>query len=391
MMLSALVDAGCPLDVVRDAARACGVTELSIDVEEVSRAGMRALHLRITEDAAAAIERDVGACLAAVAASGLPRRARDRASATLRRLGDTEARLHGGDPEHVHLHELSAADTLLDVAGVCAALEHLDVEEVRFGPLPAGQGTVQAMHGLIPIPAPVTLQLLADAGATLLPAEDGVEHVTPTAAALLTTLGTPGTRPIRLRAVGHGAGTRDDPRRPNILRCWLGDPATSGSNSDTDTTLPTFADRCIELRTNLDDATPAVVADVMQRLLDAGALDAWVVPVTMKKGRPGHVLHVLAQDGADQAIAALLLDIAPTLGVRRTEAPRMVAERDVVDFDSSYGPVRVKRKRLHGRVVDARPELDDCRAISDRTGAPLHQILDAVTAAARAALLEDRP
>jgi pyridinium-3,5-bisthiocarboxylic acid mononucleotide nickel chelatase len=385
MMLAALVDAGCPLDVVRDAVRACGVTELSVDAEEVRRAGLRALHLRITEDGAP-VERDLRACVAAVDASGLPPRVRERAIATLRRLGSVEARLHGGDPEHVHLHELSAADTLLDVAGVCAALEHLGVDDVRYGPLPAGQGTVATMHGLLPLPAPATLQMLTEAGASLLPAEDGVEHVTPTAAALLTTLGHPGFPPLRLRAVGHGAGTRDDPRRPNLTRCWLGDAVRDGSNTE-----PRFDDRCVELRTNLDDATPAVVADLLQRALDAGALDAWIVPVTMKKGRPGHVLHVLAPEGADAALAALLLDVAPTLGVRRTPAPRMVAERDVVDFESPLGRVHVKRKRLHGRVVDARPELDDCRAVADRTGMPLHQVVDTITAAARAALLEDRP
>ncbi len=386
MLLAALIDAGCPLDVVRDAARACGVTELSLDVEEVSRAGMRALHLRIDDDGSGP-ERDVQACLAAVEASGLPLRARQRALATLRRLGEVEAQLHGGDPAHVHLHELSAADTLLDVAGVCAALEHLDVAEVRFGPLPAGQGTVDTMHGLLPLPAPATLRMLSDAGATLLPAEDGIEHVTPTAAALLTTLGRPGAAPLRLRAVGHGAGTRDDPRRPNVTRCWLGDAVAPGSNSQAES----FSDAVVELRTNLDDATPAVVADLLQRALDAGALDAWVVAATMKKGRPGHVLHVLAAEGADAPLAAMLLESAPTLGVRRSAAPRMVADRDVVDFASPLGPVRVKRKRLHGRVVDARPEMDDCRALADRSGMPLHQVVDTVTAAARTAYLEDRP
>jgi len=384
MLLAALIDAGCPLDTVRDAARACGLHELSLDVEEVSRAGMRALHLRIDDDGSGG-ERTLRTCLAAVEASGLPPRVRERATAVLRRIGAVEAGLHGGDPDHVHLHELSAADTLLDVAGFCAALEHLGVDEVRYGPLPAGQGTVRTMHGLLPLPVPATMEMLTDAGATLLPAEDGIEHVTPTAAALLTTLGRPGAAPLRLRATGQGAGTRDNPRRPNLSRVWLGDPVSDGSNMTAE-----FSDRCVELRTNLDEATPAVVADLVQRVLDAGALDAWIVSATMKKGRPGHVLHVLVPDGADAAMAALLLEVAPTLGVRCGEAHRMVAEREVVEFESPFGTVRVKCKRLHGRAVDARPEMDDCRAIADRTGMPLHQVVDTVTAAARAALLEDR-
>jgi pyridinium-3,5-bisthiocarboxylic acid mononucleotide nickel chelatase len=383
MLVAALVDAGAPLQAVRDAVRACGVDEVTLDVAEVHRAGIRALHLRIG-DASPPVQRDVADCLAAVAASGLPPRVQQRAAATLRRLAAVEAQLHGEDPERVHLHELSAADTLVDVVGVCAALEHLDVDAVRYGPLPAGQGTVQTSHGALPLPAPATLRLLADAGATLLPATDGVEQVTPTAAALLTTLGLPGAAPLLLRSIGHGAGTRDDPRRPNIARCWLGDAV-----DDSHAAPPRFDDRCVELCTNLDDATPAVVADALQRCLDAGALDAWVVPAIMKKGRPGHVLHVLTTPGTDAQIAALLLDSAPTLGVRRVDTPRMVAQRDIVEFESPYGPVRVKRKRLQGRVVDARPELDDCRAIAATTGIPLHRVVDSITAAARAAFLED--
>jgi pyridinium-3,5-bisthiocarboxylic acid mononucleotide nickel chelatase len=387
MLLAALIDAGAPLPVVRDAVRACGVDEVGLDVEEVSRAGMRALHLRI-DSAGASRQRDLAASLAAVAASNLPQRVRDDASATLTALAGAEAQLHGtSDPSHAHLHELSAADTLLDVVGVCAALHHLGVDSVHFGPLPAGQGSVDTQHGILPLPAPATLHLLAASGATLLPAADGIEHVTPTAAALLTTLGTPGIPPLRLHRIGHGAGTRDDPRRPNIARCWLGEPIAARS-----TAAPAaFDDDCVELCTNLDDASPAVIADVLQRCLQAGALDAWVVAGTMKKGRPGHVLHVLTAAGADTQIAALLLHTAPTLGVRRTPVQRMVAQRDVIGFDSPLGHVHVKRKRLQGRVVDARPELDDCRAIADSSGMPLHQVLDTVTAAARAAFLEDRP
>jgi uncharacterized protein (TIGR00299 family) protein len=387
MLLAALVDAGCPLDVIRDAVRACGVDEVSIGVEEVLRAGLRGLHLRIEAvPPAAAVARDLEACIAAVDASGLPQRVRANAIATLSSLGAAEAKLHGVAAPTVHLHELSAADTLVDVVGVCAALDHLEVEHVHYGPLPAGFGTVDTEHGALPLPAPSTLQLLTAAGATLLPAPNGVEHVTPTAAALLTTLGTPGLAPLRLRSIGHGAGTRDDPHRPNLARVWIGDAATPQSETPQE-----FDDPCTELRTNLDDASPVVVADAMQRCLAAGALDAWVVPATMKKGRPGSILHVLAPPGADAALAALLLEIAPTLGVRRSDAPRMVAQRDVVDFDSPLGRVRVKRKRLQGRVVDARPEADDCRAVAERTGLPLHRVIDTITAAARASFTEDQP
>jgi pyridinium-3,5-bisthiocarboxylic acid mononucleotide nickel chelatase len=387
MLLAALLDAGCPLEVVQEAVQACGVDEVSVDVQEVQRAGMRALHLRVSEvPGAKQRERDLDACITALNDSLLPVRVRANATFTLVNLGVSEATLHGTDPDHVHLHELSAADTLVDVVGVCAALDHFDVEHVHFGPLPVGQGTIETEHGTLPLPAPSTMALLTTASATLLPAADGVEHVTPTAAALLTTLGTPGMASMRLRSVGHGAGTRDDPRRPNIARVWIGDAIGAAHDAPLE-----FDDDCTELRTNIDDASPVVVADVMQRCLAAGALDAWVVPATMKKGRPGSILHVLVPPGSDVQIATMLLEIAPTLGVRRVDTPRMVAERDVVDFESPLGAVRVKRKMLRDRVVDARPELDDCRAVADRTGIPLHRVIDTITAAARAAFTEDSP
>ena len=381
MLLAALLDAGCPLEPVRDAVRACGVTEAEIGVTETLRAGLRGLLLRVAVHGRPR-HRPLSECLAAIAAAGLPAPVAEGATTTLRRLGDCEARLHGIPVDRVELHELGAVDTLVDVVGVCAALHHLGATEVLCSPLPAAPGTVTTEHGVLPLPAPATLALLAEARAPLRPGIPGVEQVTPTAAALLTTLARFAVPAMRLRAVGHGAGSRDDPRRPNLVRCWVGDADEAGVAAPGG-----FDDACVELRTNLDDAAPAVVADLAERVLAAGALDAWVVAATMKKGRPGHVLHALVHQAAVAAVAALLLVEGPTLGVRRTDAPRMVAERDVQPFASPLGEVRVKRKLVGGRVVDARPELDDCRRLAAATGRPLHQVIDTVSAAARAELM----
>jgi len=381
MLLAALLDAGCPLDPVRDAVRACGVTEAEIGVIETLRAGLRGLLLRVAVHGRPR-HRPLSESLAAIAAAGLPAQVAEGATTTLRRLGDCEARLHGIPVDRVELHELGAVDTLVDVVGVCAALHHLGATEVLCSPLPAAPGTVTTEHGVLPLPAPATLALLAEARAPLRPGIPGVEQVTPTAAALLTTLARFAVPAMRLRAVGHGAGSRDDPRRPNLVRCWVGDAVDAGVAAPGG-----FDDACVELRTNLDDAAPAVVADLAERVLAAGALDAWVVAATMKKGRPGHILHALVPPAAEAAVAALLLVEGPTLGVRRTDAPRMVAERDVQPFASPLGEVRVKRKLVGGRVVDARPELDDCRRLAAATGRPLHQVIDTVSAAARAEML----
>ena len=381
MLLASLLDAGCPLDPVRDAVRACGVTEAEIGVTETLRAGLRGLLLRVAVHGRPR-HRPLSESLAAIAAAGLPAQVAEGATTTLRRLGDCEARLHGIPVDRVELHELGAVDTLVDVVGVCAALHHLGATEVLCSPLPAAPGTVTTEHGVLPLPAPATLALLAEARAPLRPGIPGVEQVTPTAAALLTTLARFAVPAMRLRAVGHGAGSRDDPRRPNLVRCWVGDAVDGGVAAPGG-----FDDACVELRTNLDDAAPAVVADLAERVLAAGALDAWVVAATMKKGRPGHILHALVPPAAEAAVAALLLVEGPTLGVRRTDAPRMVAERDVQPFASPLGEVRVKRKLVGGRVVDARPELDDCRRLAAATGRPLHQVIDTVSAAARAEML----
>jgi uncharacterized protein (TIGR00299 family) protein len=382
MLLSSLIDAGCPPAAVDNALAACDVA-IRVSVDEVFRAGIRGALLRI-EHTGAVADRTLASCIASVHASGLPDAVARPAAATLEALGSTEARLHGVAASHVHLHELSAVDTMVDVVGTCAALHAMAVDDVRCSPLPAAPGTVDTEHGELPLPAPATLMLLAAARAPLIPGVHGVEQVTPTAAALLATLARFEPSPMRLLHVGHGAGNRDDPRRPNLVRCWIGEPLSTS----TATGAAGFDDAAVELRTNLDDCSPALVADLAERCLTAGALDTWVVPATMKKGRPGHVLHVLVPAGAEHAVAGMLLAESPTLGIRRTDAPRMVAERDTVELGTRWGPVRVKRKRLGVRVVDAHPELDDCRRIAGAHQLPLHQVVDELTAAARAAFVD---
>ena len=387
MLLAALLDAGASAATVERALAACGAG-VRLDTEETRRAGLRGLQLRIQPDAVEAGRvRDLSDCLTALEASGLPARLRARASSTLQALGGAEARLHGVAVEHVHLHELGALDTLVDIVGVAAALEDLNVNGLTCGPLPAGSGTVAAAHGQLPLPAPATLEILAAGGFTVVGGQYGIEEVTPTAAAILAGMARPGTPALQLRRVGHGAGLRDDPRRPNLVRCWLGDALPGPAGGDAEYPQPAFDDAAVELRTNLDDATPAAVAELATRCLAAGALDAWVVPATMKKGRPGHILHVLAPEGADVALAQLLLELGPTLGVRRTWSPRMVAVRDVIELDLDGHRVRVKRRFEGSRVVDAHPELEDCARIARERGRPLDEVVAELQAAARRALL----
>lgn len=387
MLLAALLDVGASAATVERALAACGAG-VKLESEETRRAGLRGLRLHIHPDAVEAGRvRDLSDCLAALEASGLPARLRARATSTLQTLGAAEARLHGVAVEHVHLHELGALDTLVDVVGVAAALEDLNVSTLTCGPLPAGSGTVATEHGHVPLPAPATLEILATGGFTVVGGQHGIEEVTPTAAAILAGMARAGSPQMQLRRVGHGAGRRDDQRRPNLVRCWLGEPLPGATPGEAESAQPSFDDAAVELRTNLDDATPAAVAELATRCLAAGALDAWVVPATMKKGRPGHILHVLAPEGADVALAQLLLELGPTLGVRRSWSPRMVAVRDVIEMDLDGHRVRVKRRFEGSRVVDVHPELEDCARIARSRARPLDEVVAELQAAARRALV----
>ena len=378
MLLAALLDAGADGNAVNRALAACSVGAV-VRTETVHRAGLRAAHLVIDVTEPAGRERTLADCLAAVEGAGLPAPDTARAVAVLAALGAAEAAVHGVEVNDVHLHELSAVDTLVDVVGVCTALGSLGVTRCTASPLPVAWGSVTTAHGVMPLPAPATLELLRAARASVLQGEPGVEQVTPTGAALVSVLATTAAPAMRIGRVGIGAGSRDDPRRPNVVRAWIGAPVGPRTSAAT----PSFDDAAVELRCNLDDVSPAAVAALAAGCLEAGALDAWVIPAVLKKGRPGHVLHVLAAPGQADALGALVLASGATLGVRATEVRLMVVDRVTVEIVIDRERIRVKRRLVAGVVVDARPELDDCVRVAAASGRPLHVVVDELTVAAR--------
>lgn len=356
MLLAALVDAGAPLDAIRAAVADTGLTGWDLTVTEVLTHGLTSSRAVVTV-ADSATSRKAGELIA------MARRVRDSqvadtAVAALRAIAEVEGRLHGEDPDEVHLHELGGHDTLVDVVGVAAALHALDVRTVHCEPLPLGRGTVRTAHGILPCPAPATLALLDGAlvtGTTLIG-----ETVTPTAAALLRAVSADYGPPpsMRLSATGYGAGTRTLPDRPNVAVVRLGDRETADVRE------------LVVLETNLDDVTGEVLGYVVGHLLDSGALDSWITPAVMKKGRPAHVLHALASPETADEIEQLMLAETGTLGVRRTTVRRTAAPRttDVVHVHDM--PVR----RKHG-PVRSKPEYDDAVAVAERTGLPLRIVL----------------
>lgn len=381
MLLGALVDAGVPLTTLQDAVDAVLPGSVALRAEAVLRAGLRATKVHVDVLVEDPPHRTWTTIRDLLAHAPLDPVVRDRATATFRRLADAEARVHGTDPELVHFHEVGALDAVADVVGTAAGVTALGADRVLVSPVALGSGTVRAHHGELPVPAPAVLEL--SRGWAVLAGGAG-ERATPTGMALVTALAEASSPlpPLVVTASGIGAGTRDDPHRANVVRVVVGEAAPAGAD------VP--APDAVLLEANVDDLDPRVWPEVLTALLGAGALDAWLSPVLMKKGRPAHTLHVLAlPDGpaGPQALADVVLGHTSTLGVRRTPVARTVLDRAWAPVDVGTGSVRVKVGHRAGRVVQAMPEFDDVVGLARAEGRPVADVLDEARAAARAARL----
>lgn len=361
MLLGALLGLGAPLPAVRDAVGSTGLTGWDIELGEVRRGALVATRAGVVTDDRAP-DRRAAELLAAVARAR-PAAAARIAERAVAAIAGVEARLHGEQIGSVHLHEIGGADTVVDTVAVAAALVLLGVDAVHCGPLPVAAGIVHGRHGALPLPAPATAALLAEAGAQVTPAAGSAETVTPTGIALLLAAGTRfGPVPeMRVRAVAYGAGGRDDAERPNVVQALLGTPVPAEAGAET----------MVLLETTVDDVPGEVLGYVLERLLAQGAADAWISPVTMKKSRPGHTLHVLAAPGNAGACEAVLLAETGSLGVRRLVVDRLALPRHVTSVDVGGHPVRVKHGP-HG----AKPEHDDVAAAAAALGLPLREVAE---------------
>jgi pyridinium-3,5-bisthiocarboxylic acid mononucleotide nickel chelatase len=296
---------------------------------------------------------------------------------TFELLAQAEARIHNRPPESIHFHEVGSEDAIVDIVCSAVAVEALAVDAWYCSALNVGSGTVKCAHGVLPVPAPATAELLR--GAPVYSSGISKELLTPTGAALLRALNVrfEPLPPIMLSATGYGAGARDFPGSANVVRLTLGE-----SESGWPTSAPRLSaqmwgqqDSITVLEANLDDMNPQLFSYVQQKLLSAGALDAFGVPVQMKKGRPGIVFTVLASPSDAEALARILLTETTTLGVRMRQEQRRILEREHVTVQSPWGPIRVKLGRLQGEVVNCAPEFEDCRRIAESTGVPLKAVL----------------
>lgn len=311
-----------------------------------------------------------------IAASPLSAWVKERATAVFWRIAEAEGKIHGRPAEEVHFHEVGAVDSIVDIVGACLSLEWLGRPRVLASPVVEGTGWVDCAHGRFPVPAPATLEILAARGVVVSQCEERQELVTPTGAALLAELvETFGPLPgFRLERVGYGLGTRDNRTRPNVLRVLLGE---SGVGAAVSATHDWESDRVAVLETNVDDLNPEVLGHFTGQALAAGALDVFHTAVQMKKGRPGTLLTVLCGVEDAERLAALMLTETSAFGVRRTVAERWKLRREVREVTTAHGTVRVKLGWLDGRVVQAAPEFESCRAVAEAAAVPLKAVYEA--------------
>ncbi len=358
MLVGALADAGASQDAIGGAIASldAGAT---VSFEKVKRAGIAAtkFHVHIEEQHA---HRHLSHIVRMIERAELSPRARDRAIAVFRRLGDAEATVHNIPVEKVHFHEVGAADSIADIVGACVGFDALDVSTVVCSPLNVGSGTVEAEHGVLPVPAPATARLVANA--PVYARGPAVELTTPTGAAIAVTLSQRFgvLPPMKVTATGYGAGGHDFAEQPNVLRVILGEPTAA------DEALAV----CV-IEANIDDLNPQVLAYATERLLASGALDVTVSPLMMKKGRPGNLLSVIAKPEDREALAQIVFSETSTMGVRIFAAERRVQARSWTEVETRYGKVRVKVS-AEGSYA---PEYEDCRRLALESGVALKQIL----------------
>ena len=382
MILAALLDLGVPLSPLRRALGTLPLPTWSLSTTKVERDGLAARSVRVRLRERPQLRHDLVGAPGAhghahrtlqdleriVRAGKLPARVRDRALAVFRRLVEAEGQVHGIPPAKVHLHEVGAADAVIDIVGACLALEALAPDRIVVSPLTTGHGTVDSAHGRLPVPAPATALLIR--GAPVQAGEAAGERLTPTGAAILTTVADAwGPAPLMIpRAVGYGTGVRTFSPGPNVLRMMLGDGhGETGEGAH-------GGEHVLVMQANVDDATPQALAFACERLFASGALEVYTAPVVMKKGRAGHALTVLGRPEDLDRLADVLLRETTTLGLRHHVERRIELGRRLETVETPHGTVRLKVGTWDGEVLQAWPEYEDCAAAARKAGVPLREV-----------------
>lgn len=381
MLLGALFDLGLPFAEWKAEMDKLGLGAASPAIKQVSRGGIASTRFDVGISESKPRARKLADVLSIIGKSALAEDIKERSANAFRRLAACEAEIHGKNIEDVHFHELSGLDTIIDIVGAFAAVKIMGIESATASPVNVGAGTIECAHGLLPVPAPATAKLLG--GIPVYSRFEG-ELTTPTGALLLTELaGSFGDMPaMTVEKIGYGAGAAER-RLPNLLRVFMGELHSTAADVRGTELL-------YHVSTNIDDMDPRVAGYLLERLLEEGALDAWIEPVLMKKNRPGIVFNAVC--GADFVARAidLIVTETTTLGVRVLPTPRICIERRTETIDTEFGPIRVKLAVIEGRPRRANPEYEDCARAARESGLPLLKIIDAARKEAENKFVDNR-
>lgn len=367
MMLGALVDGGLPIKELRHGLASLGITGYDVRAKKVMRSVIQATKVDVVIHRSMRRPLTFRQILRLITGSRLPASVKDLGQAVFTKIAEAESAVHGVPVEQVHFHEVGVVDSLVDVMGTLLGCRLLGVSRVTASPVNVGTGFEQSAHGTLPVPGPAVAHLAQ--GVPIYSEGPRREFTTPTGMAVLRTLVEEFRTlpPMSPTAIGYGAGEADPHGWPNVLRLFLGE-ASAGSGADTESVF--------EIETNLDDLNPQAYETVMERLFAAGALDVTLTPVVMKRGRPGTVLTALANKDRTRPVADVILRDTTALGVRYREVAREVLPRTFHRVSTKYGPIRMKVASRNGVPLRAVPEYADCRALAERSGKPVRDIME---------------
>jgi pyridinium-3,5-bisthiocarboxylic acid mononucleotide nickel chelatase len=371
MVLGALVDAGADLRAIEAELRKLGLDGWTISAEKVMRGPISATHVKVATTEGHH-HRGLSIILERIERANLAPRAAERARRIFTRLAEAEAKVHRISVNQVHFHEVGAVDSIVDIVGAAIGFELLGIDEFACSKFDVGGGQVKTEHGLLPVPAPATAELLRGAPAYSSGIE--LELVTPTGAAIATALSTSYVEipPMTLRAIGYGAGSANFTEKANVLRILIGDNEINEPGERWDAPVSV-------IETNLDDMSPQIYGYFVERALAAGALDVFSSSVLMKKSRPGVLLTILCDPAHLSRLMDLVFRETTTIGVRTYDVRRKTLDRELVPIATPFGDVRIKVSRMNGSVLNATPEYEDCQRIAAQRGIPLKEVIAAAS------------
>ena len=365
MTLGAIVDAGISMESLRAELSRLNLAGYELTAEKVMRSGIAATKVHVISDREDQKPRHLSDILEIIDRSSLKASVKEKSSRIFTRLADAEAKIHLTERNSIHFHEVGALDSIVDIVGAAIGLELLGITEVRSSAVNVGSGTVQTSHGLLPIPAPATAEMLK--GIPVYQSATQFELATPTGAAIISTLGTSfGLLPsMRVDRVAYGAGEKDFAGKPNVLRLILGEPAA-----------PYEEDSSLLIETNIDDINPQLYDYIIEKIMGQGAQDAYLTPIIMKKGRPAILLSALTDRSKSDAVLDTIFRETTSIGVRIQEVGRKKLNREMKEVETPYGRIRVKISRRGDEILSATPEYDDCRRIAEEKHIPLKVVME---------------